>query len=284
MPVTGFVPPIATPLLDGRLDLPSLERQLDHLAEHVAGYLVGGSVGEVASLTLEERETLMRTCAVRGPTHHLAMSISDNCFEHSRRLAAAAGEAGADLVMVSCPNYFTNGRDMLVDYFGRLGEIVPTDICLYDNPAASNTSLTVADIAAIAEAVPRVSHVKVTDLALDKVADLRAATSLVVLAGDDAVLWNQLERGAEGAMVALPIIYPEVASGVWRALEAGDRAGAATTYAAATRFLHVALGASDFVAVIKTVLHHRGVITSPEVRTPLLAPSARRQAEVLAAL
>jgi dihydrodipicolinate synthase/N-acetylneuraminate lyase len=282
--VTGFVPPIATPLLDGRLDLPSLERQLDDLADHVAGYLVGGSVGEVASLTLEERETLMRTCAARGSTHRLAMSISDNSFEHSRRLAAAAGEAGADLVMVSCPNYFTNGRDMLVDYFGRLGEIVPTDICLYDNPAASNTSLTVADIAAIAEAVPRVSHVKVTDLALDKVADLRAATSLVVLAGDDAVLWNQLERGAEGAMVALPLIYPEVASGVWRALEAGDHAAAAATYAAATRFLHVALGASDFVAVIKTVLHHRGVIASPEVRTPLLAPSARRHAEVLAAL
>ncbi len=284
MRVTGFVPPIATPLLDGRLDLPSLERQLDDLAEHVAGYLVGGSVGEVASLTLEERETLMRTCAARGATHRLAMSISDNCFEHSRRLAGTAGEAGADLVMVSCPNYFTNGRAMLVDYFGRLGEIVPTDICLYDNPLASNTSLTIEDIAAIADAVPRVSHIKVTDLALEKVAALREATSLVVLAGDDAVLWNQLDRGAEGAMVALPLIYPQVASGVWSALQAGDRDAALATYATAARFLHVALGASDFVAVIKAVLHHRGVIASPEVRTPLLPPTARRQAEILGAL
>src|SRR4051794_5680885 len=181
MRVTGFVPPIATPLLDGRLDLASLERQLDHLAAHVAGYLVGGSVGEVASLTLEERETLMRTCAKRGSTHRLALSISDNCFEYSRRLAAIAGEVDADLVMVSCPNYFSNGRDMLVDYFGRLAEIAPADICLYDNPIASSTSLTVEDIAAIAEAVPRVSHIKVTDLALEKVAALREATSLVVL-------------------------------------------------------------------------------------------------------
>ena len=212
------------------------------------------------------------------------MSISDNCFEHSRRLAGTAGEAGADLVMVSCPNYFTNGRAMLVDYFGRLGEIVPTDICLYDNPLASNTSLTIEDIAAIADAVPRVSHIKVTDLALEKVAALREATSLVVLAGDDAVLWNQLDRGAEGAMVALPLIYPRVASGVWSALQAGDRDAALATYATATRFLHVALGASDFVAVIKAVLHHRGVIASPEVRTPLLPPTARRQAEILGAL
>jgi len=55
-------------------------------------------------------------------------------------------------------------------------------------------------------------------------------------------------------------------------------------YASVTPFLHVSLGAPDFVAVIKTVLHHRGVIASPEVRTPLLAPSARRHAEILAAL
>ena len=61
--LTGFLPPIATPMLDGKLDLASLARQLDYLADHVSGYLVGGSVGEVASLTVEEREALVRACA-----------------------------------------------------------------------------------------------------------------------------------------------------------------------------------------------------------------------------
>lgn len=283
--VTGFLPPIVTPMLDGKLDEASLARELDYLADHVQGYLVGGSLGEVASLTLDERERLMRLCAshVQGE-RALAVSISDNCLDTSRRLAEVAAEAGADLVVVSCPNYFTNDRDMLVAYFGALAEFVPVDICLYDNPIASNTQLSIETLAAIHQAVPRVSHIKVTDTALEKVAALRETTGYVVYAGDDAVLWHQLSRGAHGAMVALPMIYPECASSLWQALEAGDTDAAFTIYTQATRFFHIGLGASDFVAALKTVLHERGVIASAEVRLPLLPPTARRRGEFLLAL
>lgn len=283
--VTGFLPPIVTPMQDGEIDYPSLDRLLDYLAENVAGYLVGGSLGEVASLTIDERQALIHAVAKHATGERaLAVSISDNCLETSRRLADVAGEVEADLVVVSCPNYFTNGLDMLIAYFAALSDFVPTDICLYDNPIASHTELTVQDIAAIHEAVPRVSHIKVTDTAIDKVASLKEATELVVYAGDDAVLWHQLARGADGAMVALPMIYPELASSIWDALEAGDEAAAFEAYSGATRFFHIGLGASDYVAALKTVLHERGVIASPEVRLPLLSPSERRRKEFVSAL
>ena len=133
--------------------------------------------------------------------------------------------------MLSCPNYFANTLPMLIEHFGAVGEFASADICLYDNPVASHTVLSVADIASIAAAVPRVTHIKVTDTAIDKVAELRAATDLVVLAGDDAVLWNQLARGAEGAMVALPMIAPELAG----ALGAPTRAAPWTRRSRPTR-------------------------------------------------
>ncbi len=283
--MTGFLPPIVTPMQDGEIDYPSLDRELDYLAENVSGYLVGGSVGEVASLTIDERQALIHAVAKHAAGERtLVVSISDNCLETSRRLANVAGEVEADLVMVSCPNYFTNGLDMLIAYFAALSDFVPTDICLYDNPIASHTELTVQDIAAIHEAVPRVSHIKVTDTAIEKVASLKEATDLVVYAGDDAVLWHQLARGADGAMVALPMIYPELASSIWDALEAGDEAAAFEAYSGATRFFHIGLGASDYVVALKTVLHERGVIASPEVRLPLLSPSERRRKEFVSAL
>ena len=283
--VTGFLPPIATPLLDGKLDIPSLHRQLDYIADHVSGYLVGGSVGEVASLTIEERQLLMRECADHsGATHRLAVSISDTCIDNSLRLAETAAEIGADLVMVSSPNYFTNSRDMLVEYYGAIGGGCPVEICLYDNPIQSHTQLSIADLQAIAAAVPSLTHIKVTDTAVEKVAAVRAATDLVTLAGDDAVLWHQLDRGAEGGMVALPLIYPEIASDVWSALQRGDREGAYVRYNDCTRFMHIAFGSSDFVAVVKMVLHHHGVIASTEMRLPLIPPPAHRCAEILAAL
>jgi 4-hydroxy-tetrahydrodipicolinate synthase len=283
--LTGLVPPISTPFRDGALDLPSLDRLLDHLAEHVSGYLVGGSVGEVASLTLEERAALMRAAAARRPEGHaLAVSISDNAIANSRRLSDVAGEIGADVLMVSCPNYYGNSLQMLVEYFGAIGDFASADICLYDNPVASHTLLSIDDIRALTEAVPRLTHIKVTDTAIDKVAALRAATDLVICAGDDAVLWNQLARGVDGAMVALPLIAPEIASALWRSYERGQLDDAFTAYARAAPFLHSSLGATDYVSVIKEVLQHRGVIASAEVRLPLVGLSERRRAEVIEAL
>ena len=55
-------------------------------------------------------------------------------------------------------------------------------------------------------------------------------------------------------------------------------------YARVAPFLHSALGASDYVSVIKAVLEQRGVIGSAEVRLPLVGLSERRTAEVIAAL
>jgi 4-hydroxy-tetrahydrodipicolinate synthase len=283
--LTGLIPPISTPFRDGILDLPSLDRLLDHLAEHVSGVLVGGSVGEVASLTLEERATLTRAAAARRPAGHtLAVSISDNAIANSRRLSEVAGEVGADVLMVSCPNYFGNSLQMLIEYFGAIGEFASADICLYDNPAASHTLLSIDDIRALAGAVPRLTHVKVTDTAVDKVAALRAATDLVICAGDDAVLWNQLSRGVDGAMVALPLIAPEIASALWRSYERGMLDEAFSAYARTAPFLHSSLGATDYVSVIKEVLQHRGVIESAEVRLPLVRLSELRKAEVMGAL
>ena len=94
--VTGLVPPIATPLLDGKLDLDSLRRLLDDLADHVSGVLIEGSVGEAASLTLEERITVMREVdpGLDRDSKFLAVSITDNSIEYSRELALAAGEVG----------------------------------------------------------------------------------------------------------------------------------------------------------------------------------------------
>ena len=82
---------------DGALDLASLARLIDYLAEHVSGYLVGGSVGEVPSLTLEER--VDASCARRRggvpAGHSLAVSISDNAIVNSRRLSERRGRGRA---------------------------------------------------------------------------------------------------------------------------------------------------------------------------------------------
>jgi 4-hydroxy-tetrahydrodipicolinate synthase len=284
MNLGGFIPPITTPMRDGAIDYDSLEGLVDYLRDSVSGYLVGGSVGEHASLSLEERDAL--TLAVgrrRTPDRVLAVSVADNCLENCRHMVRVAQEAGADLLMVSCPNYYVNTLPMLSAYFAAVGSYSDLPLCLYDNPVASHTTLSVEDVQKLARSVPTLRAIKVTDPNPEKVRALRQSTDLVVLAGDDIVLWHMLTRGAHGAMVALPMIYPEETRTIWASLQRSDWASADAAFRRTTHFIHIALGAADYVPVIKTVLHHHGVIGSPEVRTPLLPLSDTRREEVLAA-
>jgi dihydrodipicolinate synthase/N-acetylneuraminate lyase len=85
-------------------------------------------------------------------------------------------------------------------------------------------------------------------------------------------------------LVALPMIYPREPRTIGPGLERGYWAEAEAAYRRTSHFIHIALGAPDYVAVIKTVLHHRGVIASPETRIPILPLSEERRAEVLRAL
>lgn len=283
--VTGLLPPIPTPFKDGRLDLDSLRRLVNDLRGHVDGILVGGSVGETPSLTVDERIEVMHVVADEiDDDAFLAVSIADNAIVNTRQLAEAATNAGAHLLMLSCPNYYENSLRMLTEYLGAVSEFSPVDLCLYDNPIATHTTLSVDDIATLAEGVPLLTHAKVTDTSLGKVRALRERTDLVLHAGDDAVLWHQLSSGVHGAMVAMPMIYPEATRELWQQVASGETEVAPELYARMARFTHISLGAPDYVPVIKAVLHHRGVIASPEVRLPLVELDATRYAEVIGSL
>jgi 4-hydroxy-tetrahydrodipicolinate synthase len=283
--VTGIFPPIPTPLVDGRLDLDSMRRLLDNLFASIDGVMLGGSLGEGASLSIPERETVIRTVADHFQGERsLVVSISDNSLEHLKRLSSVAGECEAALLALSCPNYFPNDLGMLEAYFGAVNDVASVDLCLYDNPYVTRTLLTIDDILAIRAAAPRITHVKMTDATLGKIRDLRNRLDVTVFAGDDAVLWHHLLSGAEGMMASVPMVYPERVASMWAAFNRGEIDDAFEEYRMLSPIIQVALSNVDYPAVIKAILHHRGIISSSEVRVPLVPLSTERLDEVIGAL
>lgn len=279
--VTGLHPPLPTPMRDGGIDLASLDRMLGRLDPHVDGVLYGGSVSETASLALDERTAVLRrTVEVLGGDR-VSFSIADNSIVNSQRLSEAGGELGVRLVVLSSPNYFTNDRQMLIEYFGRVAEFAAGELCLYDNPDTTHTRLTVEDIVAIVDAVPRLTHVKVTDRAAGKVGALREHTSLTILSGEDSVLWQHMVTGAHGAMTALPLIFPAECRSLWTDYENGDVDLAFDRYVEMARFGHAALEGPDYPSLIKAVMHHQGILASPEVRLPLIPADPMRLADAI---
>ena len=61
--LAGNIPTISTPMRDGAVDHASLRSLMAYIDPHVDGYLTCGSVGEGASLTLDERIAVMQTVA-----------------------------------------------------------------------------------------------------------------------------------------------------------------------------------------------------------------------------
>ena len=270
---------------DGRVDLDSLKRMLDYLFDSIDGVLIGGSTGEAASLSTEEREDVIRAVAthLRGEKA-LVVSVADNSLVNSHRLSDVAGECSADLLVLSCPNYFELDHEMLQAYFGAVAQFASADICLYDNPVASKIALSVQDVINLLDVSVRMTHIEVTDTALGKVAAIHSASEAVtILAGEDSVLWHQLVGGAEGTMTVIAMIYPTTSRRMWAEFSAGRFDNAYEIYKRLTHFIHCAINAQDYPAVVKTVLYDEGVLASPEVRLPLLSLSKERMAEVFAA-
>lgn len=286
-PSGGILPPIPTPFKDGKPDFESLQRILDHLGDHVDGVLLGGSVGEMPSLTLQERfDLIAKMEAYRASGKRVAVSIADNSIENTRVLAKAAADVGADYVMVSCPSYYSNSDEMLKQYFDVVAGYVSGQICIYDNPYATHTEMSISLIKDLAAAIPQISAIKITDKTLGKVTAVRESTSLTIFSGEDAVLLHQLAEGVDGMMVALPLIFPAGSAQLFAEAKNKSLDSLISSFGSLAPYVQVALGGHDYPAVIKSTLKEYGVIDSAEVRLPLtgLAAGRAEQARVCAAI
>lgn len=141
----GVIPPVCTPLNpDYSVDTPSLRRLLDHQIEGgVDGVFMLGSSGEVAFLTRENRQTVLRTAVehVAGRVPVLAGVIdmtTPRVLEH----VADALAAGVDGIVATAPFYTRTHPAEIAQHLrsikNAIGEL---PLFVYDIPACVHTKL-----------------------------------------------------------------------------------------------------------------------------------------------
>jgi len=137
-PLTGIVPPLATPLLSGdQLDVAGFERLIEHvLAGGVSGLFLLGTTGEGPSLGYRlRREVVERACRQVAKRVPVLVAITDTIFAESIGLARHAAECGADAVVVAPPYYLPAGQPELAEYVDHLIAALPLPLMLYNMPA-----------------------------------------------------------------------------------------------------------------------------------------------------
>ena len=168
--LTGLVAATHTPFhADGSLNLAAIDQQALHLSKNgVQTVFIGGSTGESASLSLDERLALCARWAevVRGSSLRHVVHVGANCLHDARSLAAQAEKLGASAISAHCPSYFKpRSVAMLVECCEEIvRDAREIPFYFYDIPALTGVSLSMPDfLAAAKDRLPTLAGLKFTN-------------------------------------------------------------------------------------------------------------------------
>jgi 4-hydroxy-tetrahydrodipicolinate synthase len=256
---------------DGRLDLPSLARLTRFTRDAgVNGMTVLGVLGEADKLTEGERDQVVEATLEAagglpicvGTTH----AGTDGCIAFSRR----AQMLGARAVMVAPPKLARTNDAALHRHYVAVAEALDVPVVVQDfPPAVGGITMTPELIAGLAEASPRLLHLKLEDepspMKVSQVLKLNPAVRIFGGLGGMMFL-EELRHGAVGTMTGFA--FPEILVRIYRAFSSGDADTAAEVFYRYCPLIRFENQPRINLALRKHIYHLRGVIASPRVRAP----------------
>lgn len=136
---------LTTPFLNnGQFDEEGFRRNIEfYIKSGMNTFVVGGTYGEVTSLTSGERKKIIRTAVeqsagratIIADTHHVGS------LEEVIALTKFAEEEGADFVYILTPFYWKIKDRALFEFYKSVAESVQIGIILYNNPLRTNARL-----------------------------------------------------------------------------------------------------------------------------------------------
>ena len=236
------------------------------------GLVVGGSLGEAATLSFEEKITIVRTsvAAVAGRAP-IVLGIASLSTLEAVALAKAAEQAGAQGLMVLPPYVYSSDWREMKTHVSAVIAATKLSCLLYNNPPAYKTDFLPEQIAELARLHPNLHAVKESSGDTRRVTAIQAAVGprLAVLVGMDDAIVEGIYAGAVGWIAGLVNAFPVESVALFNLASRGEKARAAALYAWFLPLLRLDT-VPKFVQLIKWVQAEVGRGT-PYVRAPRLA-------------
>ncbi|HYL68223.1 MAG TPA: dihydrodipicolinate synthase family protein [Candidatus Limnocylindria bacterium] len=287
MNLHGIFPPVTTPFAsDGSV---ALERLRQNLARYnrvgLAGYVINGSTSESVLLRWEEVYRVWETAkeaAAPGKTMIAGTGAESTpeTIEHTNRAASF----GYDAALVRTPSFYlpVMTENALAEHYLRVADAARIPILIYSVPVFTQLQVEAPLVARLAQH-PNIIGMKDSSGDVPGVAKIIAAVprTFRTLVGSAATLYQSLEVGAIGAILALACPFPELCVEIYEASRAGDSARAKTL---AQKLIAPAkmLGVQYGIAGLKYAMDRLGYCGGPP-RGPLLPVDevAKREIDVM---
>jgi 1-pyrroline-4-hydroxy-2-carboxylate deaminase len=269
----GVMPAVTTPF--------NQDLGVDHrfLAEHCrwlldngcTGIVALGSLGEGATLSVAEKQDILRTCVKaaegRGP---VVASMSALTTSEAVALAKAATDLGCDGLMVLPPYVYKGDWREMKTHVAAVFGATPLSCMLYNNPVAYGTDFLPEQIEELAAEQENFEAVKESSTDARRVSAIRALLDhrLEISVGvDDAVL-EAIGVGATGWVAGLANALPRESVELFNCGINGESDKAFELYRWFLPLLRMDT-VPNFVQLIKLVQAEVG-IGNPRVRRPRL--------------
>jgi 4-hydroxy-tetrahydrodipicolinate synthase len=216
MSFTGVIPALMTPF-DEALALATarLTAQAERLQsagiEHV---VVCGTMGEAATLSFDERRTVIDTALGTGLTVTVGVSAPTTAAAVAN--VEQAADAGAFGVMCLPPTTYDPTERELRAFYEAVGGALP--VMAYNNPEASRIDMPAELIASL----PGITAVKECSGDARRIAQLLEISDLQVLIGGDDWALEGYAAGAVGWVSGVANVLPAECVELERLVQAGD--------------------------------------------------------------
>lgn len=176
----GVFPAVTTKMTkDSQVDVPALKSSIERLIENgVSGVIVLPMLGENASLSIKERETVIRaaveTVAGRVP---VLSGLAETTLENAQNNAKLYKSFGANGLMVfPSLGYKTDPRET-AEWYKGIASATSLPIMIYNNPIAYGVDVTVEVLKELVD-TPEIVCVK------EETGDIRRVTDMYIAFGD----------------------------------------------------------------------------------------------------
>ena len=263
---------LATPFLDDqRIDFESLKRLIDHVIAGGVDYLVVlGTTGESATLTASEKAQVLKAAVEYNKGRvPLMLGLGGNATQKLIDEIEATEFYGVASILSVSPYYNKPTQEGIIAHYKALADASPVPLVLYNIPGRTMSNLTASTTLTLSHH-PNIVGIKEASGNLEQCMQIAASMpkDFLLLSGDDLLTKPILSIGGSGVISVLANALPDTFKTM---IEGDPKASLEAAYSLLE--LNSLMYQEGNPVGLKNLLLHQGILSSDQVRLPLLRAS-----------
>ena len=272
MKIEGVLVPLITPFKDGKVDLKSYERMVNHYIEQgVSGIIPLATTGESPTiLNNEYEEVLAKTVEYNNDRVLVYAGLGGNHTSEVVNKLKVVERYDVDGILSVAPYYSRPNQRGLYEHFKSISEETDLDIIIYNIPYRTGTNVENETIHRLAE-LKNIIGVK------DCSGDMKQTTDLLInrpkdfsiLTGEDAYFYTTLILGGNGGIMGSAHLRTKEFIEIYNLIRDNNHQAALKKWQTLYNMIPL-LFSEPNPTPLKYCLNKLGLIDSDEVRLPLV--------------